>query len=97
MFIVSLYLSPVLAGVTQRALRSWNTAQLRLPVALAHLQGREGIAMAIQEPLLHVSNKNLKGMGLQKAKNHSTVALVKFRHHIIEKHHRPVSVLALNR
>ena len=36
-------------------------------------------------------------MRLQKIKNHLAVALVEFRHHIIEQHHRPVPVMALDR
>ena len=78
-------------------LRSGKTAQLRLPVDLAHLQGREGIALAIQEPFLHISDKDLKGVCLQKVKNYPTITLVKLRHHIIEEYHRPVSMPMLNR
>ena len=53
--------------------------------------------MAIQEALLHIRNKDLKSVRLKKIKNHLTVAFVEFRHHIIEQHHRPVPMVALDR
>ena len=53
-------------------------AQLGLSVDLADLKRCKGLKMAIQESFLYIRDEDLKGMGLQKAKNHSTVALVQF-------------------
>src|SRR4030095_10534288 len=53
--------------------------------------------MAIQEALFHIRDEDLKSVRLKKIKNHLAVALVEFRHHIVEQHHRPVTMAALDR